>query len=430
MPPRKSGRLPARPAEVKPEQVVGEAEASSAQSSRGRRRRGTAEVDTAVEQEEASSSTTTVVEPASRRGRPKKQPKKEKRGHPLSAKSSEENSGSSDDEDMKRAMEMSMVEFKPAPPTAHDDEEEDDPDLAQALRASMEEPLIKFSGTLVAAGGEGTRSRSEEDLQEALRRSLMESEEQERTTEDSGKEALEVKASLKNSKLELATIAVVVASSSSSSPATAVEPPRSPTSSLYYDAPDTPVKEPEKSKPSKADDAEVETSKNIPASSTVFNDDDFDDMCTESPSSLKQRLSQSVIEISPEKSSPRPEVAGPSSSVPDQTAAPSTSSARDEEFAAQEERARAKAALLERCDTPEEEYEPENSEDEDEHQNSEDNNETLNSTGADSSYHPTPRGRRKLKEDNHSFLFPDQEESSDDEAVSTTVPNRSNPILS
>ena len=75
---------------------------------------------------------------------------------------------SEEDEDLKRAMELSMMATEEAA-----EEEEMDADLAAALKASLEEPMIRLESRMV----EGHRRTSDEDLQEALRVSLLENEE-------------------------------------------------------------------------------------------------------------------------------------------------------------------------------------------------------------------------------------------------------------
>merc|ERR550517_715963 len=64
------------------------------------------------------------------------------------------------------------------------EEEEMDADLAAALKASLEEPLIRLESRMV----EGQRRTSEDDLQEALRISLLENEEKKKREEEENKE--------------------------------------------------------------------------------------------------------------------------------------------------------------------------------------------------------------------------------------------------
>ena len=86
---------------------------------------------------------------------------------------------SEEDDDMKRALELSMMATEPA--NQEDGEEEEmDADLAAALKASREEPLIRLESRMV----EGQRRTSEDDLQEALRISLLENEEKKKREEE------------------------------------------------------------------------------------------------------------------------------------------------------------------------------------------------------------------------------------------------------
>ena len=87
------------------------------------------------------------------------------------AASSQDCSGSPGDKEIRRALELSRREGEGAGGGHGEELEEDDPDLASALAASLEEPLIRPTGSLVMS----TRRSSDDDLQEALRRSLMES---------------------------------------------------------------------------------------------------------------------------------------------------------------------------------------------------------------------------------------------------------------
>ena len=83
---------------------------------------------------------------------------------------------------MKRALELSMMATEPA--NQEDGEEEEmDADLAAALKASLEEPLIRLESRMV----EGQRRTSEDDLQEALRISLLENEEKKKREEGEDK---------------------------------------------------------------------------------------------------------------------------------------------------------------------------------------------------------------------------------------------------
>ena len=73
------------------------------------------------------------------------------------------------DEELRRALELSCQEVEGAGGRHGEELEEDDPDLAFALAVSMEEYRVRLHVPRVA-----TRRSSEEDLQEALRRSRLE----------------------------------------------------------------------------------------------------------------------------------------------------------------------------------------------------------------------------------------------------------------
>ena len=141
---------------------------------------------------------------------------------------------SEEDDDLKRAMELSMMAAEPEA----DEEEEMDADLAAALKASLEEPLIKLESRMV----EGQRRTSEDDLQEALRISLLEDEEKRKREEEEEKKEKE-----KNGENKEEVKAAKVKSGGSPQP------------------------------------------------SQAFSDDDFDAMCSDSKPSLKQRISKADL---------------------------------------------------------------------------------------------------------------------------------------
>ena len=143
---------------------------------------------------------------------------------------------------MKRALELSMMATEPS--AEGGEEEEMDADLAAALKASLEEPLIKLESRMV----EGPRRTSEDDLQEALRISLLETEEQKKREEEDTKEEKKDK-----------------------SPG---------------------EKEKGKEKKEKAPNVK---SGGSPQPSGAFSDDDFDAMCSDSKPSLKQRISKTDL---------------------------------------------------------------------------------------------------------------------------------------
>ena len=89
----------------------------------------------------------------------------------LNAASSQDCSGSSGDEELRRVLELSRLEVEGAGGRHGEELEEDDPDLASAMAASLEEPLTQPSGSLVTSA----RRSSEDDLQKARRSSLLES---------------------------------------------------------------------------------------------------------------------------------------------------------------------------------------------------------------------------------------------------------------
>ena len=89
----------------------------------------------------------------------------------LNAASTQDCSGSSGDEELGRALELRRREVEGAGGCHGEELEEDDPDLASALATSLEELLIQPSRSLVTS----TRRSSEGNMQEALRRSLLES---------------------------------------------------------------------------------------------------------------------------------------------------------------------------------------------------------------------------------------------------------------
>ena len=244
--------------------------------------------------------------------------------------------------------------------------EEDDPDLASALAASLEEPLIQLSGSLVSSG----RRSSEDDLQEALRRSLLESGSEQ---EQEGQEKqVEKREESDGSSSGARAVSLTAAETELST-----EAPASP--SVFHDAreelsPDSGV-EPEKNKLSGITEEGAGGGADVPVTPTrepVPSVDDFDSMCSEEEPSLKQRLSQTIlIEDSPAAAGAASDtvtiddsfgVAGSSTVLIEDSPAPSRSAAE----AAEDERARRKAAALEdsfeeqepRCNTPEEEYAP------------------------------------------------------------------------
>ena len=317
--------------------------------------------------------------------------------------------------------------------------EEDDPDLASALAASLEEPLIQLSGSLVTSA----RRSSEDDLQEALRRSLLES------GSEPEQEGQEKQVEKREEKQE-----AIGGSSSSSSGARAVsltvaetelatEATASP--SVFHDAreelsPGSGL-EPEKTKMSGITEEGAGGGADVhgtPTREPVPSVDDFDSMCSEEEPSLKQRLSQTIlIEDSPAAAGASDTVpiddsfgvAGSSAVLIEDSPAPSRTAAE----AAEDERARRKAAALEdsfeeqepRCRTPEEEYAPEETDSEGEGGskqvmfNSPSLPYLLPLLQADSTWVPTSSS---LKNDSHSFLFPEAPDSSDSESeVSSTV---------
>ena len=130
-------------------------------------------------------------------------------------------------------------------PVAEENEEEEmDADLAAALKASLEEPLIRLESRMV----EGQRRTSEDDLQEALRISLLENEEKRERKEEENKEENK----------------------------------------------DTNPGEKEKNEENKAKAPKVKSG-GSPCPSGAFSDDDFDAMCSDSKPSLKQRISKADL---------------------------------------------------------------------------------------------------------------------------------------
>ena len=148
---------------------------------------------------------------------------------------------SEEDDDLKRAMELSMMTTEEAA-----EEEEMDADLAAALKASLEEPMIRLESRMV----QGHRRTSDEDLQEALRVSLLENEEKRKREEAEGTKG-------KNS--------------------------------------DTDVRDKSPGEKRKNEDANC---------SDKNSDDDFDAMCSDSKPSLKQRISKADLREACSSSSP------------------------------------------------------------------------------------------------------------------------------
>ena len=130
-------------------------------------------------------------------------------------------------------------------PVAEENEEEEmDADLAAALKASLEEPLIRLESRMV----EGQRRTSEDDLQEALRISLLENEEKKKREEEENKE--ENKDKIPGEK--------------------------------------------EKNEENKTKAPRVKSG-GSPRPSGAFADDDFDEMCSDLKPSLKQRISKADL---------------------------------------------------------------------------------------------------------------------------------------